>query len=141
MERRTRSAAGIHSTGQTGTERFCRELQRAIARRMPECQLVHELERCTEKNRRLAARLQPATSTQFVELSAARGVCQNISGDAGMSGKFTKRGSEAVAQTPPLLRASSPLKPKNQPRTNIETGTANGGTSVPPELAPIGSKK
>jgi putative transposase len=30
-----------------------------------------------------------------------------------MSGKFTKRGSEAGAQTPPLLRASSPLKPKN----------------------------
>jgi hypothetical protein len=48
-----------------------------------------------------------------------------------MSGKFTKRGSEAGAQTPPLLRASSPLKPKNQPRTNIETGTANGGTSLP----------
>jgi len=47
-----------------------------------------------------------------------------------MSGKFTKRGSEAGAQTPPLLRASSPLKPKNQPRTNIETGTANGGTAV-----------
>jgi hypothetical protein len=28
----------------------------------------------------------------------------------------------------PLLRASSPLKPKNQSRANIETGTANGGT-------------
>jgi hypothetical protein len=49
-----------------------------------------------------------------------------------MSGKFTKRGSEAGAQTPPLLRASSPLKPINQPRTNIETGTANGGTSGQP---------
>jgi len=47
-----------------------------------------------------------------------------------MSGKFIKKGSEAGAQTPPLLRASSPLKPKNQPRTNIETGTANGGTSA-----------
>jgi hypothetical protein len=47
-----------------------------------------------------------------------------------MSGKFTKRGSKAGAQTPPLLRASSPLKPKNQPRTNIETRTANAGTSV-----------
>ena len=31
--------------------------------------------------------------------------------------KFTRRGSEAGAQTPSLLRASSPLKPKNQPRT------------------------
>src|SRR5579859_5228997 len=97
---------------------------------MLECQLVHELERCTDKDRRLAARLQPTTSTQFVELSAAGGVCQNTSGDAGMSGKLTKRGSEAGAQTPPLLRASSPLKPKNQPRTNIETGIANGGTSI-----------
>ena len=46
-----------------------------------------------------------------------------------MSGNLIKKGSEAGAQTPPLLRASSPLKPKNQPRTNIETGTANGGTS------------
>jgi hypothetical protein len=53
-----------------------------------------------------------------------------------MSGKFTKRGSEAGAQTPPLLRASSPLKPKNQPRTNIETGTANGGTSPSPQQYP-----
>src|SRR5215472_7331875 len=47
-----------------------------------------------------------------------------------MSGRFTRSWSEAGAQTPPLLRASSPLKPKNQPRTNIETGTANGGTSL-----------
>jgi len=47
-----------------------------------------------------------------------------------MSGRFTQRGCEAGAQTPPLLRASSPLKPKNQPRTNIQTGTANGGTST-----------
>jgi len=49
-----------------------------------------------------------------------------------MSGRFIQKGSEAGAQTPPLLRASSPLKPKNQPRTNIETGTANGGTSLAP---------
>jgi hypothetical protein len=32
VERRTQSAAGVYSAGQTGTERFCRELQRAIAR-------------------------------------------------------------------------------------------------------------
>src|SRR5579859_1486598 len=88
---------------------------------MLECQLVHELERCTDKDRRLAARLQPATSTQFVELSAAGGVCQNTSGDAGMSGKLIKKGSEAGAQTPPLLRASSPLKPKNLTQ-NPKTG-------------------
>ena len=29
-----------------------------------------------------------------------------------MSGSFRQRGCEAGAQTPPLLRASSPLKPK-----------------------------
>ena len=49
-----------------------------------------------------------------------------------MSGKFTKRGSEAGAQTPPLLRASSPLKPKINRELNTEIGTANGGTSVQP---------
>ncbi len=37
-----------------------------------------------------------------------------------MSGRFTRSWCEAGAQTPPLLRASSPLKPKNQLRTNIE---------------------
>src|SRR5690348_6853987 len=31
----------------------------------------------------------------------------------------------------PLLRTSSPLNPKNQPRTYIRIGTANGGTSLP----------
>ncbi len=49
-----------------------------------------------------------------------------------MSGRLIQRGSEAGAQTPPLLRASSPLKPKNQLRTNIVIGTANGGTSPRP---------
>ena len=46
-----------------------------------------------------------------------------------MSGRLIQQGSEAGAQTPPLLRASSPLKQKHQLRTNIEIGTANGGTS------------
>jgi len=32
VERRTRSATGVHSTRQAGTERLCRELQRPIAR-------------------------------------------------------------------------------------------------------------
>src|SRR5690242_1130773 len=36
----------------------------------------------------------------------------------------------------PLLRTSSPLNPKNQPRTYIRIGTANGGTSVYPDLTP-----
>ncbi len=51
-----------------------------------------------------------------------------------MSGKFTKRGSEAGAQTPPLLRASSPLKPKINRELNTEIGTANRGTSLWPAL-------
>src|SRR5215472_9729837 len=86
-----------------------RELQRPTAGRMPERQLVHEFERCAAKDRNLAAGLQPTTTAQFVELSAACGVCQDSSGDAGMSGRFKERGCEAGAQTPPLLRASSPL--------------------------------
>ena len=36
---------------------------------------------------------------------------------------------EQGIQRHPLLQTSSPLKPKHQPRTNIEIGTANGGTS------------
>jgi len=44
-----------------------------------------------------------------------------------MSGKFTRSWCEAGAQTPPLLRASSPLKPKNQPRTNIENWYSERG--------------
>ena len=38
---------------------------------------------------------------------------------------------EQGIQRHPLLQTSSPLKPKHQPRTNIEIGTANGGTSSP----------
>jgi hypothetical protein len=44
-----------------------------------------------------------------------------------MSGRFTRSWCEAGAQTPPLLRASSPLKPKNQPRTNIENWYSERG--------------
>jgi len=55
LERRTRSAPGVHSTRQSGTERLCRELQRAIARWSLNAKLVHELEPCAEKDRRLAA--------------------------------------------------------------------------------------
>ncbi len=56
----------------------------------------------------------------------------------GMSGRLIQRGSEAGAQTPPLLRASSPLKPKNQLRTNIVIGTANGGTSGRNSISSVG---
>jgi hypothetical protein len=44
-----------------------------------------------------------------------------------MSGRFKRSWCEAGAQTPPLLRASSPLKPKNQPRTNIENWYSERG--------------
>src|ERR1041384_4746206 len=130
MERRTESAAGIHSTRQARTERFCRKLQRAIARRMPECELVHELERCTEKDRRLATRLQPATSAQFVELLATSRVCTSAVGDAGMRKAGTRlpeQGTQAPSPAPDLI----PAKTENQPRTYPEIGPLNGGTSVP----------
>jgi hypothetical protein len=44
-----------------------------------------------------------------------------------MSGRFKRSWCEAGAQTPPLLRASSPLKPKNQLRTNIENWYSERG--------------
>jgi hypothetical protein len=48
-----------------------------------------------------------------------------------MSGRFKRSWCEAGAQTPPLLRASSPLKPKNQPRTNIENWYSERGHFTP----------
>jgi len=56
-----------------------------------------------------------------------------------MSGRFTRSWCEAGAQTPPLLRASSPLKPKNQLRTNIENWYCERGhfTTTTPMLRPI----
>ena len=72
--------------------------------------------------------VQPATSAQFVGLLAAGRVCKESRGDDGMR-KASTRMPEQGTQRRPLLRTSSPLKPKNQPRTNIETGTTNGGTS------------
>ena len=56
-----------------------------------------------------------------------------------MSGRFTRSWCEAGAQTPPLLRASSPLKPKNQPRTNIENWYCERGHfKLKTETCPLG---
>jgi transposase InsO family protein len=54
------------------------------ARRMSERELVHQSQRSTAENRNLAAGLQRTTPTQFAELLAARRVCTDTSGDAGM---------------------------------------------------------
>ena len=49
-----------------------------------------------------------------------------------MSGKLTKRGSEAGAQTPPLLRASSPLNINRELTQRLEqrTGAHQWGSSI-----------
>src|SRR5437773_10494054 len=57
---------------------------------MPERQLVHQSERRTTQDRNLAAGLQPATSAQFAGLLAARRVCTDTSGDAGMRKASTR---------------------------------------------------
>jgi transposase InsO family protein len=105
-----------------------RKLQRTTARRMSERELVHQLKRCTAKDRNLAAGLQRTTPTQFVELLAARGVCTDCSGDAGMR-KASTRLPEQGTQTPSPAPDLIPAETKKQPRTHIAIGTANGGTS------------
>ena len=128
LERRTWGAAGVHPAGQAGTECLHRKLQRTTARRMSERELVHQSERRTEKNRNLAEGLQRTTPTQFVELLAARRVCTDSNGDAGMR-KASTRLPEQGTQTPSPAPDLIPAEPKNQPRTHIAIGTANGGTS------------
>jgi hypothetical protein len=133
LERRTRGAAGVHTARQAGTKCLHRKLQRTTARRMPERELVHQLKRRTAKDRSLAAGLQRTTPTQLVELLAARTVCTDRNGDAGMR-KASTRLPEQGTQTPSPAPDLIPAETKNQPRTHIAIGTANGGTSPP--LAP-----
>src|SRR5437879_9529219 len=95
---------------------------------MSECELVHQLKRRTTKDRNLAAGLQRTTSTQFVELPAARRVCTYSNGDAGMR-KASTRLPEQGTQTPSPAPDLIPAEPKNPPRAHIAIGTANGGTS------------
>src|SRR5207244_8440623 len=95
---------------------------------MSERELVHQSQRCTAKNRNLAEGLQRTTPTQFVELLAARRVCTDSNGGAGMR-KASTRLPEQGTQTPSPAPDLIPAEPKNQPRTHIAIGTANGGTS------------
>jgi hypothetical protein len=44
----------------------------------------------------------------------------------GLYREGAKQGTQAPSPAPRLI----PAETKNQPRTNIETGTANGGTSL-----------
>src|SRR5438105_14765874 len=97
---------------------------------MSERELVHQSQRCTAEDRNLAAGLQRTTPTQFVELLAARRVCTDASGDAGMR-KASTRMPEQGTQTPSPAPDLIPAETENQPRTHTEIGTANGGTSVP----------
>src|ERR1035437_7332222 len=95
---------------------------------MPECQLVHQSERRTTKDRNLAAGLQRTTSAQFVQLLAAGRVCTDSSGDEGMSKASTElleQGTQTPSPAPDLI----PAQTENQPRTHIGIGTANGGAS------------
>src|SRR6516225_4863809 len=86
LERGTPCTSRVHPARQTGAERLRRKLQRSAARRMPECELVHEPARRKKKNRELAARLQSATPAQLIELRTALRICAEESGDAGMRG-------------------------------------------------------
>src|SRR5205823_10865844 len=95
---------------------------------MPECELVHQSERCTAKDRNLAAGLQPAASAQFAGLLAARRVCTNTSGDTGMrkaSTRLLEQGIQAPSPTPDLI----PAETKTSTENLHWDWTANGGTS------------
>src|SRR2546430_7980633 len=82
---------------------------------MPECELVHQSERRTAKDRNLAAGLQRTTSAQFVELLAARRVCQD-SGDDGMrkaSTRLLEQGIQAPSPAPDLIPAETKTSTEN----------------------------
>src|ERR1035441_6659752 len=96
---------------------------------MPECQLVHQSERRTTKDRNLAAGLQRTTSAQFVKLLKPGRVGSDSSGNEGMSKASTElleQGTQTPSPAPDLI----PAQTENQPRTHIGIGTANGGTSL-----------
>ena len=90
---------------------------------------LHQPDGYTTQDRKLAARLQPATFARFVELLAARRICTNTSGDERMR-KASTRLPEQGTQTPSPAPALIPADTKNHPRTHIGSGTANGGTST-----------
>src|SRR5512135_85144 len=75
---------------------------------MSERELVHQSQRCTAENRNLATGLQRTTSPQFIELLAARRVCTDTSGDAGMrkaSTRLPEQGIQAPSPAPDLIPA------------------------------------
>src|SRR6266550_7603700 len=83
---------------------------------MPECQLVHQSERRTAKDRNLAAGLQPATSAQFAGLLAARRVCQESSGDNRMrraSTRLPEQGTQTPSPAPDLIPAETKTSTEN----------------------------
>src|SRR5438309_10014499 len=82
---------------------------------MPECELVHQSERRTAKDRNLAAGLQRTTSAKFVELLAARRFCQDI-GDDGMrkaSTRLLEQGIQAPSPAPDLIPAENKASTEN----------------------------
>src|SRR5271166_1525084 len=77
---------------------------------MFERQLVYEFERCTEQNRNMAARLQPAASAQFAGLLATRRICPDTSAGAGMrkaSTALLEQGTQAPSPAPDLIPAEN----------------------------------
>ena len=112
LDRTTRCAAGVHSARQARAECLHRELQRPTARRMSERELVHQPQRCTAKDRNLAAGLQLATSAQIDGLLVTRRVCTSTSGDAGMR----KLQSHSHSR---LSRQSWPLKKRKAKQSTV----------------------
>jgi hypothetical protein len=63
--------------------------------------------------------------TQFVDLLAARKVCTDANGDAGIR-KASSRMPEQGTQTPSPAPDLIPAETEKQPRTHTEIGTVNG---------------
>ena len=77
---------------------------------MPECELVHQSAGRTTKDPKLAARLQPTTSAQFVALLAARRICTDSTGDEGMrkaSTELLEQGTQTSSPAPDLIPAET----------------------------------
>src|ERR671923_2351477 len=101
---------------------------------MFECELVHELERREAENRKLARRLQPAASTQLVELLTTRRVCPYSNGNDAMKSSRLRVLGKRKSPLPqrPIPNTNSNSKTV---KTNIGFGTVSGGTSTIPRMA------
>jgi hypothetical protein len=69
----------------------------------------------------------PAPSTQFVGLSAASRVCTHTSGDEAVRKASTGMLEQEIQSPSP---APDLIPAEHQPRTYIQIGTTNGGTSL-----------